>query len=157
MLYGTFLLDASGEEGGGCSGPIHDEGALPEAAEKGEIVSGATADPAHAASWQWLTPGGITQATNHYNPADQPWIVVNKDPSHPRRDRVYVAYQSSAMQVAVAKAKPPLDFTLDSSPGPSTQFGGNPGLRIAADHRSGAIYSIHETAAPIECSSSFPS
>ena len=152
ILYGTFLLDASGEEGGGCSGPI-EEPALSEAAEKGEIVSGATADPAHAGAWQWLAPGGITQATNHYNPADQPWIVVNKDPNHPRRDRVYVAYQSSAMQVTVAQAKPPLDFTLDSSPGPSTSFGGNPGLRIAANHRSGAIYSVHETAAPIECSS----
>ena len=154
-LYGTFLLDGSGEEGGGCSGPI-EEAARPEAAERGEIISGATADPAHAGAWQWLAPGGITQPTNHHNGADQPWITVNKDPSRPRRDRVYVAYQSSAMQVAAAKARPPLDFTLDSSPGPSTQFGGNPGLRIAADHRSGAIYSVHETGAPIQCSSGSP-
>ncbi len=167
VLYGTFLLNGNGEEGANCSSADADarDGSSAESLF-GEVYTGATANPADPRSWRWLVVNGKTQSTNRY-PPDQPWVVTNRDPNRAadsdhspaggdqqeRREKVYVAYQSSAMQVAVADAKIPPDFTLDVSPGPATSFGGNPGHRIAADRRSGAVYSLWETAGSIHCSS----
>jgi hypothetical protein len=149
-LYGTFLLNGNGEEGANCSSLVAVDSS--EAEFFGEVYSGATSDPASALAWRWLVVDGKTQPTNRF-PPDQPWIVVNKDPQRLGRENVYVAYQSTTMQVAVAKAKAPPDFTLDRSPGPVTSFGFNPGLRIAADRHSGAVYSLYQTAGSFECSS----
>jgi hypothetical protein len=152
VLYGTFLLNGSGEEGGNCSSG--DSGAHSEIV--GVVITGATADPANAQAWQWLVVDGRTQPTNSHAP-DQPWVIVNRGLDRAAPENVYVAYQSSpGMQVAVAKAKAPPEFTIDNSSGRSNTFGGNPGLRIAADHRSGTIYSLHETAASIQCASANP-
>ncbi len=152
VLYGTFLLNGNGEEGASCSEAETPDGTGNSNAVFGEVVTGATANPANEQAWQWLVEKGKTQSTNRYSP-DQPWIIVNRDPDRRRRENVYVAYQAASMQVAVAQAKIPPDFKLDVSTGPATSFGGNPGHRIAANRRSGAVYSLWETAASIECSS----
>lgn len=113
------------------------------------IYSGMTADPADAAAWNWLVdPSGVTQATNHNVPtsrgnADQPWLLVNRDPIVDSQDNVYVAYDDFGgfmLRVAVAQGTNPPDFTLDNPTGPLTGFV-NPGHRLAVDPRTGAVYS----------------
>jgi hypothetical protein len=152
VLYGTFLLNGNGEEGASCSEAETTDTKGNSEAAFGEVVTGATANPANEQAWQWLVENGKTQFTNRY-PPDQPWLITNRDPDRPHRDNVYVAYQavSASMQVAVAEAKIPPDFKLDVSSGTGTSFGGNPGHRIAANHRTGAIYSLWETAASMDC------
>ena len=54
-------------------------------------------DPASAAAWNWLVVGGVTQPTNFNNSpppggVDQPWLLVNVDPTIPTQDNVYTAY-----------------------------------------------------------------
>jgi hypothetical protein len=51
----------------------------------------------NAEAWNWLAPGGVTQKTNHKAPttlssADQPWLVVNRDPQVRHQNNVCVAY-----------------------------------------------------------------
>jgi len=168
VLYGTFLLDGSGAEGADCSTTSTSE--TDEETAGRQVYTGATTNPSAASAWRWLVVDGKAKPTNQFSP-DQPWIVVNRGPISPgqgqnqdqdkdqdediARENVYVAYQASpTMQVAVAAAKVPPDFTMDNSSGISSNFGGNPGLRIAANRRTGAIYSLHQQAAPIQCPSS---
>ena len=167
VLYGTFLLDGSGAEGADCS-TTSTYGTDEETAGR-QVYSGATTDPSTASAWRWLVVDGKAKPTNQFGP-DQPWIIANRGPVSPgqgqdqekdqdddiAREKVYVAYQSNpTMQVAVAAAKVPPDFTMDNSSGISeSNFGGNPGLRIAANRRTGAIYSLHQQGAPIQCPSS---
>jgi hypothetical protein len=148
VLYGTFLLDGLGEEGANCSM----SGVAEHEDMARSIISGATADPANTQAWQWYVVDGKTQHTNQHS-ADQPWLIVNPDPARPKQENVYVAYQSPPpMQVAVAKAKTPPIFVRDKSSGSSSAgFGGNPGHRIAGDRKSGAVYSLFESEAPIQC------
>jgi len=150
VLYGTFLLSGNGE-GANCSS---DEGTQNTKAE-GTIVSGATHDPGRGDAWGWFVVDGKTKPTNQHSGPDQPWLAVNRSLHHPQIDNVYVGYQSlsttSAMQVAVAEAKIPPDFTNDNSTGTSETFGGNAAQRVAVDQRSGAIYSLHQTKASLEC------
>jgi hypothetical protein len=147
VLYGTFLLSGNGE-GANCSS---DEGTQNTKAE-GTIVSGATNDPGKSEAWGWLVVGGKTKPTNQHTAPDQPWLAVNKSLHHPQIDNVYVGYQSTtAVQVAVAEAKVPPDFTIDKSTGSVETFGGNAAQRVAVDQRSGAIYSLHQTRASLEC------
>jgi hypothetical protein len=153
ILYGTFLLNGQGEEGASCS-----ETGVEESNELfGAVYTGATTDPSNAGAWQWLVIDGKTQPTNSLTP-DQPWLIVNKNPNQPQQQNVYVAYQATpAMQVAVAQATAPPNFTMDNRSGQAnTGFGGNPGHRIAADPRSGALYSLYQTTAPIQCSLGSP-
>jgi hypothetical protein len=155
VLYGTFLLDGTGEEGANCSST---ETAQPDAVSSqvttsGEVYSGATTNPSSVQAWQWLVVDGKTVPTNKL-PPDQPWIIADRVPGQLSRESVYVAYQAEpTMQVAVASAEVPPNFTLDRSPGPKKSSGFNPGLRIAADHRTGAIYSLYQVSAEIDCSS----
>ncbi len=157
VLYGTFLLPGNGEEGADCSSAGSDSPAAnANPTLTSDVYTGATADPANAQSWRWFVQDGKTQPTNQHF-ADQPWVLVNKDPDHPKRQNVYVAYQSNpAMQVAVAKAAAPPDFVLDRQSGFETAFGGNPGHRIAADPRSGALYSLYQSAGNFDCGSAAP-
>lgn len=150
VLYGTFLLNGNGEEGASCSEADTPDTTGSSETTFGEVVTGATANPANHQAWQWLVENGKTQSTNRYSP-DQPWLITNRNPDRQHRENIYVAYQATSMQVAVAEAKIPPDFTLDVSTGPAISFGGNPGHRIAANHRTGTIYSLWETAASIDC------
>jgi hypothetical protein len=117
-----------------------------------DVYSGTTTGPTNAEAWNWLAPGGITQKTNHNAPstlgsADQPWLVVNRDPQARHQNNVYVAYDdfrgAPDMRVAVAQGTNPPDFILDQRTGFSTGFV-NPGHRLAADPREGSIYSLFQ-------------
>ncbi len=112
-----------------------------------DVYSGTTSDPAGSAAWNWLVVGGATQRTNStgIGNADQPWLLVNNDPTTPSQDDVYVGYDNfngaPDMQVAVAKGTDPPDFTIDNMSGTS---GGaiNPGHRLAVEPRTGYVYSL---------------
>src|SRR5207302_8380691 len=77
---------------------------------------------------------------------DQPWLLVNPDPSNPNQDDVYVAYDDFSgapdMRVAVSHGpNNPPSFTIDNLVGFSSGFV-NPGLRMAKDRRAGYIYAL---------------
>lgn len=125
----------------------------PLAANQFDVFSGTTTDPADRAAWNWLVdPFGVTQATNHNAPtslkiADQPWLLVNRDPFNEGQDNVYVAYDDFSgapdMRVAVSQGTNPPDFTIDNRTGFSTGFV-NPGHRLAVDPRTGFVYSLFQ-------------
>ena len=117
-----------------------------------DIFSGTTTDPASAAAWNWLVIAGVTQRTNHLVPssfgdADQPWLLVNLDPTTPTQDDVYAAYDDFSggpdMRVAVSFGVNPPNFTVDNQSGTSTG-GINPGHRLAVDRQTGFVYSLFQ-------------
>jgi hypothetical protein len=113
------------------------------------VVTGATSDPTSAAAWQWLAPGGVTALTNQvgFNLADQPWVLVNRDPFVPAQDNTYVAYDDFStapdMRVAVSRGTQPPAIVQDVLVGFSTPFV-KPGHRMAKDTISGAVYSLFQ-------------
>jgi uncharacterized repeat protein (TIGR01451 family) len=119
-----------------------------------DVYSGTTTNPASAAAWNWLVIAGVTQMTNHLVPssfgnADQPWLLVNLDPTTPTQDDVYAAYDDFSggpdMRVAVSFGVNPPNFTIDNQSGTST--GGNrfnPGHRQAVDRQTGFVYSLFQ-------------
>ena len=114
-----------------------------------DAYSGTTTDPTSVSAWQWFVIGGNTQRTNQQGTgnADQPWLLVNRDPDNQAQDDVYVAYDNFSgapdMRVAVAPGSDPPDFTIDSLAGFS-QGAVNPGQRLAVDHRNGAVYTLFQ-------------
>ena len=121
-LYGTFLT-------GGNS-----------------VVTGSTADPTRAASWQWN--GNPAQVTSGTRNSDQPWLLVNRDPTTSTQDDVYVAYDdfggSPDARVAVSYGAIPVNITADNKAGTESPNATNPGLRLATDPRNGTIYALYE-------------
>jgi hypothetical protein len=116
------------------------------------VYSGTTTDPTDDEDWNWLVINGVTQRTNNNVPssfgdADQPWLLVNRDPQTPHQDNVYVAYDDFSgapdMRVAVAEGTDPPDFTIDNLVGFSTAFV-NPGHRLAVDPERGFVYSLFQ-------------
>lgn len=129
-LYGAFLTNAS------------------------QVVTGSTADPTKPSSWSWNTTAGTTQLTNATNTnADQPWLLVNRDPDHADQDSVYVGYEDlgtstrpAQAHVAVSRNARPPDFTRDNSPGAVvTDTNTSGGIRLATDPRNGTIYALFQT------------
>ncbi len=114
------------------------------------VYSGSTSNPADASAWSWLVENGDAQRTNQYgvNQVDQPWLLVNKDPEIRGQNNVYVDYVNFAgapdMRTAVSDGRAPLDFTIDNLVGYSDTGDFDPGLRLAADPRSGALYSLFQ-------------
>ena len=123
----------------------------------GNILSVMTEDPADTAAFTYRTDAiGQIQLTNHLEPgslfgSDQPWVLTNRDPFNPNRDNVYVAYddfngtdgvEGTDIRVAVSYGSNPLDFTVDRQIGNATTFAYNPGLRLAKDKRTGAMYAV---------------
>ena len=124
-----------------------------------DIFSGITINPASAAAWNWLVIGGVTQATNFNNlppPAgvDQPWLLVNIDPTIPAQDNVYVAYDDFTNgnncvgdacdeRVSASYGVNPPNFTADNQSGTATGSI-NPGHRLAVDPRNGFVYSLFQ-------------
>src|SRR5215472_3612486 len=109
-------------------------------------------NPASAAAWLWFLVGGVTQRSNNnvagsFGNADQPWLLVNRDPFVATQDNVYVAYDNffgaPDMRVAVAAGTNPPNFTVDNLTGLSTGFV-NPGHRLAVDPRNGTVYSLFQ-------------
>lgn len=119
------------------------------------IVSVVTNTPTSPSAWDFDVVGGVTQLTNHLTPgsvngADQPWTLTNRDPSIAGQDNVYTAYDDfnnsdgidgPDMHVAVSYGVIPLNFTVDVKVGNSSP-GINPGLRIAKDPTTGAMYAL---------------
>jgi hypothetical protein len=105
-----------------------------------------TWDPTTKSAWNWFVIGGITQTTDQkgIGSTDQPWVLVNTDPKVSSNSNSYVAYDNFSgapdMRVAVAPSNPP-DFTTDKLVGYSAP-GGNPGLRLAKDVNSLAMYAM---------------
>jgi uncharacterized repeat protein (TIGR01451 family) len=124
-----------------------------------DIFSGTTTDPATAAAWNWLVVGGVTQPTNFNNVpppggVDQPWLLVNEDPTIPAQDNVYTAYDdftngsncagnACIERVSVSYGVNPPNFTVDNQSGTSTG-NINPGHRLAVDPRNGFVYSLFQ-------------
>ena len=118
----------------------------------GNVYSGITTDPANTLAWNWLVVDGVTQRTNsaRIGGADQPWLLVNADPTIPAQDDVYVAYDDFSgapnMRVAASPGTSPTsppNFTIDNLAGFSTGSV-NPGQRLAIDHNSGAVYTLFQ-------------
>jgi hypothetical protein len=118
-----------------------------------DVYSGTSTNPASAAAWNWLLIGGVTQMTNHLVPSsfgstDQPWLLVNPDPTTPTQDDVYAAYDDFSggpdMRVAVSFGVNPPNFIVDNQSGTSTG-GVNPGHRLAVDRQTGFVYSLFQT------------
>jgi hypothetical protein len=126
-LYGTFLTAAG--------------------AGNTRIVTGSTTDITSAAAWAWNgNPAQVTTAprTN----VDQPWLLVNRDPTTAAQDNVYVAYDDFGAgpdpRVSVSYGANPVNITQDQKAGTASPLVTNPGLRMAADPRNGAMYVLYE-------------
>jgi hypothetical protein len=132
-LSGTFLAEADNGES--------------------NVYSSTTLRPTIPAFNWFEDPPGTAQTTNNNVPSsfgfvDQPWLLVNRDPIAPLRDIVYVAYDDFsgsevALRVAVAAGTKSPDFTLDNLTGISVGAV-NPGLRLAVDKSTGAVYSLYQ-------------
>ncbi|MFE0463671.1 Ig-like domain repeat protein [Kitasatospora sp. NPDC058965] len=119
-----------------------------------QIVTGSTTDPTKAASWSWNNPTPTTtQLTSAANTnADQPWLIVNRDPTTASQDDVYVGYQDFRGgvphdHVAVSpNSASPVNITRDNAAGTGALSGGviNGGLRVAADPRNGTMYALYQ-------------
>lgn len=115
-----------------------------------DVYTGTSTNPASAAAWNWLLDGSgnavRTNSTGVGN-SDQPWLLVNRDPTTASQDNLYVAYDNfdggPDMRVAVAQGTNPPNFTIDNQSGTSTG-GVNPGHRLAVDPVSGAVYSLFQ-------------
>ena len=141
-LYGTFLVDPRGEPGE-CSKLA----AIVEEGEQGAgVYSGATTDPGNPSAWKWfLGQSGAAQKTSPLA-ADQPWLIAAPDVSDLARDKIVVAYQgvgSEDLGVAVADAAVPPTFPVDERAGFANPGNANPGLRVAADPRTGTVYALY--------------
>ncbi|MGC2628074.1 MAG: hypothetical protein WA269_14685 [Candidatus Udaeobacter sp.] len=117
-----------------------------------DVFSGTSTNPASAAAWNWLVLAGVTQMTNNLVPSsfgntDQPWLLVNRDPTTATQDNVHAAYDDFSggpdMRVAVSYGVNPPNFTVDNQSGTSTG-GVNPGHRLAVDPRNGFVYSLFQ-------------
>ena len=113
------------------------------------VYTGASFDLTSAAAFTWHTLAGVTQRTNQgtVGNADQPWLLVNRDPANHDQDNAYVAYDdfntAPDMRVAVSYGSLPPVFTTDNRVGFSTGSV-NPGHRLAKDPKSGAVYSLFQ-------------
>jgi len=123
-----------------------------------DVVTGTTTDPAQAAFFNYFDPPGApiqAQETNINVPtslgnADQPWLLVNRDPNTRRQDNVYVgwddfnnsdAVDGPDMRVAVSYGLNPPDFTQDQQVGNSLGAV-NPGLRLAKHLQKGIMWAL---------------
>ena len=132
-LYGTFLTCVPNGSGG-CSST--------------SVVTGSTADPTQATSWMWNgNPAQLTSGSR--TNVDQPWLLVNRNPTTQSQDDVYVAYDDFGgnpdARVAVSRGATPVNITVDNIAGTESPLATNPGLRLAADPRNGTMYALYET------------
>jgi Bacterial Ig-like domain (group 3) len=131
-LYGTFLT-CTPNGSGGCSAT--------------SVVTGSTTDPTKASSWSWNgNPAQLTSGTR--TNVDQPWLLVNRDPTTSSQDDVYVAYDdfggSPDARVAVSYGAIPVNITADNKAGTESPLSTNPGLRLATDPGNGTMYALYE-------------
>jgi hypothetical protein len=123
----------------------------------GNIETGTTANAASQAAWNWPLDGaGNTVLTNaatatSIGNADQPWIVTAPQPAALAQDNIFVAYDDfgvtpTGMHVTSANAANPPTMINDTLVGTAAGCcGNNPGLRMAADSRTGFVYALWQT------------
>jgi hypothetical protein len=112
-----------------------------------DIFSGTTIDPTMSNVWNWLVQMGVAQRTNNVTTSgiDQPWLLVNRDPTNASQDNIYVAYDelnSNSERVAVSLGTNPPNFVRDNLSGMTGGGFVNPGHRLAVDPNNGAVYSL---------------
>lgn len=113
-----------------------------------DIYSGTTTDPTLPGSWNWLlNMMGVAQRTNSVTSTniDQPWLLVNRDPTTATQDNVYVAYDDLSTnneRIAVSLGTNPPSFVRDNVSGMTGGGFINPGHRLAVDPNNGAVYSL---------------
>jgi len=117
-----------------------------------DIFSGTTTDPTMSNVWNWLVQMGLAQRTNNVQTTgiDQPWLLVNRDPTTASQDNVYVAYDelnSNSMRVAVSLGTNPPNFVRDNLSGNTGGGFVNPGHRLAVNRNNGAVYSLWQVRA----------
>jgi hypothetical protein len=113
-----------------------------------DVYSASTIKPLKPAFWNWLLSGGVAQRTNSFGVgnSDQPWLLVDPNPSILTQDNVYVAYDDFVgltVRVAVAQGANPPTFSVDQQAGSATCCV-NPGHRLAVNSNNGYIYSIFQ-------------
>jgi len=113
-----------------------------------DVYSGSTIKPLKPAFWNWLLLGGVAQRTNSFGlgNSDQPWLLVDPNPSILTQDNVYVAYDDFVgltVRVAAAQGANPPSFSVDQQAGSATCCV-NPGHRLAVNSNNGYIYSIFQ-------------
>ncbi|MEO5856186.1 MAG: HYR domain-containing protein [Chthoniobacterales bacterium] len=112
-----------------------------------DIYSGTTTDATMSGSWSWLLNMGVAQRTNSVTTTgiDQPWLLVNRDPTTSTQDNIYVAYDeltTNSQRVAVSLGTNPPNFVRDNLSGNTGGGFVNPGHRLAVDPSNGAVYSL---------------
>jgi hypothetical protein len=118
----------------------------------GHVYSGSSTDPTNANAWSWHVTAGTADQTNASGTnADQPWLLVNRDPTTSTQDDTYVAYDDfgtspPTAHVAASLGLAPPSFTRDHSPGQEAGCCVNPGLRLAVDHANGTVYALYQQA-----------
>lgn len=111
------------------------------------VVTGSTSDPTSAAAWSWNgNPAQLTSGTR--TNVDQPWLLVNRDPTTATQDNVYVGYDDMGAgpdaRVAVSTGTIPVNIVRDARAGTESPLATNPGLRLATDPRNGTVYALYE-------------
>ena len=111
-------------------------------------MTGSTTDITQATSWSWN--GNPAQLTNTAvaNNADQPWLLVNRDPVAAGQDNAYVAYDeftNNLSRVSVSTGSTPVAIVRDVRAGNASPEVTNPGLRMASDPRNGTMYVLYQT------------
>ncbi len=113
-----------------------------------DVFSGTTTDPTMSGSWSWLLDMmGNAVRTNSVTTSgiDQPWLLVNRDPTTASQDNIYVAYDeltTNSQRVAVSLGTNPPNFVRDNLSGNTGGGFINPGHRLAVDPNNGAVYSL---------------
>ena len=82
------------------------------------------------------------------NNADQPWLLVNRDPVAAGQDNAYVAYDeftNNLSRVSVSTGTTPVAIVRDVAAGNASPEVTNPGLRMASDPRNGTMYALYQT------------
>ncbi|MSU59830.1 MAG: choice-of-anchor D domain-containing protein [Pedosphaera sp.] len=112
---------------------------------------GATVTPGVRTPVQPLPPAPPTTFTRVLT--DQPWLLVNRDPTVAAQDNVFVAYDDFLgapgpdMRVSVSLGVTPPNFLVagDKLTGNGNRFGINPGHRLATDPRNGTVYDLWQS------------
>jgi Bacterial Ig-like domain (group 3) len=129
-LYATFLT-CTRDTSGNCTAK--------------SVVTGSTTDPTASSSWRWNgNPAQLTSGTR--TNVDQPWLLVNRDPTTSSQDDVYVGYDDLGVDARVAASfgVSPVNITVDNKAGTESPLATNPGLRLATDPRNGTVYALYE-------------
>ena len=135
-LYGTYLTGGSGS---------------PPA----DVFSASNIDPFLGGLFSYFPLLGNAQMTDFNSSignSDQPWLLTNRDPSNANQTNVYVTYSdffdgstvNERVSTALGSNGLPPNFTADNLSGVSTGGGIDPGPRLAADPRTGFIYSLYQ-------------